>query len=105
MGELESALDALAAEDLTAMGGSALLERLRPLLVLQNRVAAELARTVRACELTGAAEYDGLKSMPSWLRGHGHLSHAEAARLVRSGRAVGDPAATGAAVGRGARPG
>src|SRR3954471_13129268 len=97
VGELESALDALAAEDLTALFGPSLLERLRPLLVLQNRVAAEIARTVRACELTGAAEYDGLKSMPSWLRGHGHLSHAEAARLVRSGRALEHLPATPAA--------
>src|SRR4051812_23850919 len=88
MGELESALDALAAEDLTSMGGPQLLDRLRPLLVLQCRIAAEVTRTVRGCELTQAAECDGLKSMPSWLRGHGHLSHAEAARLVRSGRAL-----------------
>ena len=88
MGELQSALDALAAEDLDPLFGPALLERLRPLLVLQNRIAAEVARTVRACELTGAAEHDGLKSMPSWLRGHGHLSPAEASRLVRSGRAL-----------------
>src|SRR4051794_7546390 len=88
MGELQSAVDALAAEDLTPMFGSQLLERLGPLLVLQNRVAAEVARTVRACELTGAAECDGLKTMQAWLRGHGHLSSAEAGRVVRSGRAL-----------------
>ena len=80
MGELRSALDALAAEDRTGMFGPQLLERLGPLLVLQNRVAAEIARTVRECELTGAAEIDGLKTMPSWLRGHAHLSAAEASR-------------------------
>ena len=33
MGELQSALDALAAEDLTSMFGPQLLERLGPLLV------------------------------------------------------------------------
>ncbi|SHN87150.1 HNH endonuclease, partial [Geodermatophilus obscurus] len=40
------------------------------------------------CEVSGAAEVDGLKSMGSWLRGHGHLSTAEAARVVRTGRAL-----------------
>src|SRR3954463_16680119 len=88
MGELQSAVDALAAEDLTPMFGPQLLERLGPLLVLQNRIAAEIARTVRECEVNGAAESDGLKTMASWLRGHGHLSPAEASRVVRSGRAL-----------------
>src|SRR4051794_7658616 len=88
MGELQSAMAALAAEDVTPLLGAALLDRLRELLVLQNRIAAEVTRTVRAGELAGAAEFDGLKTMQSWLRGHGHLSGAEAARLVRSGRAL-----------------
>ena len=74
MGELQSALDALAAEDLTSMVGSQLLERLGPLLVDLNRLTAEVTRTVRACERTGASELDGLKTMPAWLRGHAHLT-------------------------------
>jgi hypothetical protein len=45
--ELTAALDALAAEDLSPLFGPALLGRLRPLLVVANRVAAEVARTVR----------------------------------------------------------
>jgi hypothetical protein len=52
MGELASALDALAGENLHAMFGPQLLDRLRELLLLQNRIAAEVARTVRECELT-----------------------------------------------------
>jgi len=88
VGELQSALDALAAEDLKPQFGPQLLERLAPLLAHRNRLDAEIVRTVRECELTGAAEHDGLKSMPSWLRGHGHLSEAEAARVVASGRAL-----------------
>jgi len=40
--------------------------------------------------------------MQSWLRGHGHLSHAEAARLVRSGRALEHLPATAAAFAEGA---
>src|SRR3954470_24060016 len=88
MGELQSAVDALAAEDLKPWFGPQLLDRLRPLLVAQNRIAAEITRTVRECELTGAAETDGLKTMASWLRGHAHLAPAEAGRVVRSGRAL-----------------
>src|SRR4051812_16576317 len=102
MGELQSALDAVAAEDLSSMVGSQLLDRLGPLLVLQNRIAAEVTRTVRTCELTGAAECDGLKTMPVWLRGHGHLTPAEAARIVRSGRALEHLPATAAAFADGA---
>jgi hypothetical protein len=54
MGELTSALDSLAAEDLKPMFGPQLLERLGDLLVVQNRIAAEVTRTVRECELTQA---------------------------------------------------
>ena len=88
MDELLAGLDALAAEDLSPLFGPALLDRLRPLLAARNRLAAEVARTVRECEVSGAAEGDGLKSMPSWLRGHGHLSEVEAARVVRAARAL-----------------
>jgi hypothetical protein len=88
VGELQSSLDALAVEDLKSLFGPKLLERLGPLLVAQNRIAAEVARTVRECELTGAAEHDGLKTMASWLRGHARLSPAAAAAVVRSGRAL-----------------
>ena len=88
MDELFATLDALAAEDLSPLFGPALLDRLRPLLAAQNRIAAEIARTVREAEVSGAAEVDGLKAMGSWLRGHGHLSVAEAARVVRTGRAL-----------------
>ncbi len=88
MGELTSALDALAAEDLKPMFGPQLLERLGDLLVIQNRIAAEVIRTVRECELTQAAEHDGLTTMQSWVRGHGRLSSAVASRIVHSGRAL-----------------
>ena len=54
----------------------------------RNRIDAELARTVRAAELTQAAEYDGLKTMRSWLRGHARLSPAAIGQLLRTGRAI-----------------
>ncbi|MGY1842074.1 DUF222 domain-containing protein [Modestobacter sp. SYSU DS0875] len=85
---MSAALDALAAEDLHAFGDGELLDRVGELVQLQNRAAAELARTVRACELAQAAERDGLASMRSWLIGHARLSAAEASRVVRAGRAL-----------------
>src|SRR3954471_24571190 len=88
MGELASTLDALAADDLPAMFGPQLLERLGELLWAQNRLAAEVARTVRQSELAGAAEFDGKKNMASWLRGHARLSGRAAAELVATGRAL-----------------
>ena len=105
MDELLASLDGLAAEALTPLLGPDLLDRLRPLLAIQNRLAAEVARTVRACEVAGAAEVDGLRVMTSWLRGHGHLSTTEAARVVCTGRALehlpalADAFATGAVTG------
>src|SRR4051812_50205914 len=86
VGELQSALDALAAEDLSGMFGPALLERLGNLLRDRNRLDAQITRVVRECEKAGAAEFDGLKTMPLWLRGHARLSPAAASRLVRAGR-------------------
>src|SRR4051812_9856942 len=84
------------------MFGPQLLDRLLGLLVVQNRIAAEVERTVRECELTSAAEHDGLRSMPSWLRGHGHLADGEAARIVAAGRALAHLPQTAAGFARGA---
>ncbi|GAB3358955.1 DUF222 domain-containing protein [Modestobacter lapidis] len=88
MGELTSALDALAADDLKSMFGPQLLDRASMLQQVRNRIDAELARTVRECELTQAPEHDGLKTMASWGRGHLRLSSQAASRLVHSGRVL-----------------
>ncbi|MGZ4643950.1 MAG: DUF222 domain-containing protein, partial [Blastococcus sp.] len=88
MGELMSVLDALAADDLHALFGPPLLDRVSALLAARNRIDAELTRTVREADVVQAAEHDGLKTMASWLTGHGHLSRRAAARLVRDGRAL-----------------
>ena len=79
MGELDSALDALAAEDLHGLPSPALLERTAELVRARNRIDAELARTARRADLAQAPEQDGLKSMASWLRGHCRLSAKAAA--------------------------
>ncbi|HEX3312918.1 MAG TPA: DUF222 domain-containing protein [Streptosporangiaceae bacterium] len=85
---LERALDGLAGQDLTSMFGPQVLERTGRLLRAQNRLDAQVARTVREGELTQAPDHDGLTSMASWLRGHARLSAAAAGRLVRVGRAL-----------------
>lgn len=101
MGDLDSALDGLAADDLFALPAPALLDREAELLRARNRLDAELARTTRRAELAQAPEHDGQKTMASWLRGHGHLSPRAAGLLVRNGRALAHlPAvAAGCAVG------
>src|SRR5829696_5484603 len=88
LADLERALERLAAEDLQAMFGPQVLDRTRRLLRARNRLEAQTARSVRECELTQAPEHDGLKTMQSWLRGHGRLSPAAAHRLVAAGRAL-----------------
>src|SRR5215213_9197077 len=85
---LGSVLSELAGEDLTPRFGPGVLDRTAALVAARNMLDAELARTVREGELTQAPEHDGLKSMPSWLRGHHRLSAATAAQLVRVGRSL-----------------
>jgi hypothetical protein len=100
--QLESMLDELSGERLEGMFGPQLLERLSPLLTLQNRIAAEVARTVRQCELAGAAEVDGKASMAAWLRGHVRFPASAANSLVRNGRALEHLPAVAAAFAAGA---
>src|ERR1700710_1268847 len=88
MGELQSALDALAVDDLHGFSDGQVLDRTAMLVAVVNQANAELTRTVRHGECTQAAEHDGLKSMRSWLIGHVRLAPAEASRIVRSGRAL-----------------
>src|SRR3712207_4737497 len=99
--ELTAVLDALADDDLHALGDGALLDRTAVLVAARNRIDAELARTVRAADVRQASEQDGLKTMASWLRGHGRLSPRAAAQLVRSGRALQHLPAVGAALAAG----
>ena len=88
MGELQSALDALAAEDVHALAPRRQLDGIAEMLEARNRMDAQLARWVRAAELQQASEDDGSKSMQSWLRGRGRLSPGAAGQLVRNGRAL-----------------
>jgi hypothetical protein len=102
VGELQSALDALAAEDLYGMVAPQLLDRTALLVAARNRIDAELARTVRMGDVTQAPEHDGQKTMRSWLCGHARLSPAAASQLVRNGRALEKLPAVAAACAAGA---
>src|SRR3954467_834072 len=88
VGELESALDALAAEDLDGLGASQLLDRTAELVRARNRIDTELTRTVRRCEVTQAAEHDGLAPRPWWPRGHARLRAGGVRRLIGNGGAL-----------------
>jgi hypothetical protein len=88
VGELQSTLDALAADDLHAFTDGQVLDRVAELVRVVNRASAELTRTVRHADSTQAAEHDGLKTTRSWLIGHARLCPAEASRIVRSGRVL-----------------
>ena len=97
MSELHAALDALLADDLEGMTAPQLLDRNALLVRAANKIQAELARTTRQAEVTQAPEYDGLKSMASWLRGHCRLSTAAANQIVRNGRVLQQLSAVAAA--------
>ena len=88
MGELQTALDALDAADLHGLSAADQLSQTAELIQARNRLDALIARRARHAELTQAPEHDGLKSMASWLRGHGRLSADEVRRLVRAGRVL-----------------
>src|SRR3954452_17426204 len=83
-------------EDLHALTDQQLLHRTRLLVEQQNRIAAELTRTVRVADNKQAFERDGMKSAQSWLRGHCRLSRAAASQVVRNGRALEHLPAVGA---------
>lgn len=88
MGELQSALDALAAEDVRGLTPRQQLDGIGEMLAARNRLDAQLARWTRAADVAQAPEEDGVKNMRSWLRGHGRLSGAAAGQIVRNGRAL-----------------
>src|SRR3954468_10252179 len=73
---------------LHALSGPELLDRTRDLVSAMNRLAAELARTVRVADGKQAFAADGQATAQSWLRGHCRLSKAAASQVVRNGRAL-----------------
>ena len=77
-------LEVLSKDDLHELSDAGTSERTALLIAAQDRIAAELTRTVRHADLTQAPERNGLTSMRSWLIGHARLSPAEAEPITRS---------------------
>jgi hypothetical protein len=102
VGELQSALDALAAEDVRSLTPRQQLDGIAEMLAAKNRLEAQVARWVRSAELDQAPEDDGKKTMKSWLRGHGRVSPGVAGQVVRTGRALEQLPALAAAFAAGA---
>jgi hypothetical protein len=73
---------------LHALSGPELLDRTRDLVAAMNRLAADLARTVRVADSKQAFAADGQATAQSWLRGHCRLSRSAASQVVRTGRAL-----------------
>ncbi|WP_409331863.1 HNH endonuclease signature motif containing protein [Trujillonella humicola] len=86
MRELQTALDALAVLDLDELPDGVLLEHLREVLAAANRLTAHATRVTRRADVRAACEYDGAKTMQSWLRGHARVSGSLARDLVTRGR-------------------
>jgi Domain of unknown function (DUF222)/HNH endonuclease len=74
--------------ELHALSNPELLGRTRDLVTAMNRLAADLARTVRVADSKQAFAGDGMTTGQSWLRGHCRLSAAAASQVVRNGRAL-----------------
>ncbi|MGY1773036.1 DUF222 domain-containing protein [Blastococcus sp. SYSU D00813] len=88
MGELQSALDALASLDLDGLPDGDLLGHLHEIIVATNRLAAHATRVTRRVDVRAAVEHDGARTPQSWLRGHARVSGSLASRLVGHGRAL-----------------
>jgi hypothetical protein len=83
-----SSTEGASEEQLHALSGPELLDRTRELVAAINRIAADLARTVRVADSKRAFAGDGQATAQSWLRGHCRLSRAGASQVVRNGRAL-----------------
>src|SRR5690242_4179763 len=75
-------------EELHALPGPELLDRIRNQVEAVNSAQATLTRLVRVADAQRAFAGDGQKTAASWLRGHCRLSPAAASQVVRTGRAL-----------------
>jgi hypothetical protein len=82
------ATESLPGTDPVTLAEDELADRVLALPAAQNRIAAELTRTVRVAEARQLPEREGLTSMTNWLVGHARMQPRAASRLVRNGRAL-----------------
>src|SRR3954470_17279433 len=85
---VRSSDDVVSETELHALSGPELLDRTHDLVTAMNRLAADLARTVRVADSKQAFTADGMATAQSWLRGHCRLSRSAASQVVANGRAL-----------------
>ena len=102
MSELRSALDHLAALDLTELSDDAVLVLVGELSTVANQVAAVLTSAVRVADRREAYRRDGAVSVKSWLRGSLRIAPSEATAIVSTGRRLEQLPAVAAAFAEGA---
>jgi hypothetical protein len=79
-------LDALASADLAQLPDHTLRGQLVQLLMLSNRLHAEVVRRVDTFDRRGLAEPDGFRTTKGWLQAVGRVSGQVAGRMVRAAR-------------------
>jgi hypothetical protein len=102
VGELDTAIDGLAAVDVDGMGASVLGAHIRRLMTARDRLDGQIGRALQVFDARGYGESDGAASTASWLRGRSHISGAEASARVKTARALRDLPATARALEDGA---
>ncbi|WP_315098650.1 DUF222 domain-containing protein [uncultured Cellulomonas sp.] len=103
LAELTAAVDTLAALADPArpnrLQGAVAVDVVREALVLAGRLTAVAARVVPMVEADGWWALEGARSITTWVASTGRVSHGQAGRVVRLGRALRDDLpATAAAV-------
>lgn len=86
MGNLVSAIDELAADDLDTVGPRAVAGELPDLWRQLQRLEAELERRLAVVDRAGVWAEDGSISIRAWLRRHTHMAAGEASDRVRTAR-------------------
>jgi hypothetical protein len=100
VGAVDSAIDGLAAVDVTVLPGPVLGERIVDLDRWLARLAAEKARSLAVFDARGGAEGDGAPSTAAWLRLRTRAGHRDATAWVGTARRLrGLPAVTAALAG------
>jgi Domain of unknown function (DUF222) len=97
MGNLESAIDELAGEDLSVLTGLERAERLLRIDRVINRLEAERCRSLAHFDRSGRWADDGALSAKAWLRHHCRMAPGAAAEHARVARRLPELPATEAA--------
>ncbi len=90
MGNLASAIDELAGEDLDAIGAVGLGDDIVELTRQRDRLDAQLLRRLQRFGASGAWSEDGSLSIRAWLRRHCRMAPGAAAERVRVARRLHD---------------